>query len=165
MTDEQFEEYVEHAYETTVLGAGRDAIKFDEAIDQVVEQAARDIANGTLVPPSGLKPIIKRIVQRNDDARRRHHAEDMLYLVDVISGQTILGSDNPWLDTVCVVGGGIRKAWRYVDMEDLLAMAQIKVTKAAEAAVAAADFMQKVTVVRSYFIATFGPSAVVGDIS
>ena len=162
---DRFEEWVEETYRRVVVDAGEGTIKRAEAIPIVVEQIANDIANGDLDPPTDLEAIVRRIIERGDDQRRRHHPQDVSYVLDIINGNTILGKDNPWLDSVCVAGNGVRKSWRFVDGEDLLAMAELKVRMAADAAQAAADFMRAVTQIRSYLLRVHGHDALIGDLA
>lgn len=158
-----FDDWVEGEYERIVANAGLAAIKRDNVIDQITQNIGLAIQRGDVARPSELSLLVRQVVVRGDDKRRRQQPEDIHYLVDVVSGLTILGNDNPWLDKVAVVGGGVRKAWRYVNTDDLYEMAARKTQHAADAAIAANDFMKNVRCVAPFMLNTYGPSAVVGD--
>jgi hypothetical protein len=83
--------------------------------------------------------IVDLVIGNLDDKDRRQQSDTLQWAADALQGDTILGADDPVLDRVCAVGGGIRKAYRYLEQGDLLAIIQRKADHAAAAATAAAE--------------------------
>lgn len=164
--DDMFVEWVEEAYRQVVADAQDSGIKRQEAIELVSPMIAADIDNGDLVLPADVvERLVGLIIERGDNQRRRKQPEQIAYVVEIINGGTILGKDNPVLDQVCVIGDGVRRAWRHVGIEDIMEMAQRRVKMSADAARAADEFMTHAVVVTGYLLRTYGASAVIGDLA
>lgn len=156
-----FYEYVDERFREVVADAGDDGIKRDDAIGRLLPEVERALALRDISLPVDPESLIRAHLEREDKGRRGRQARDIEHLRAIAGDETILGIDDPWLNTVCVVGDGLRKAWRHVSGDDLLAIAQIKVDKAAEAATAAQRCLNDAMAVRKV-LAQYGADATVG---
>lgn len=163
---EQFEEWVEESYRRLVADAESDGIKRAEVVEAVIAEIEHDIAEGDLeVPPNVIAALVRRIIEHRDDQRRARQATRLDDFLAALDGETLLGDKDPILDEICVIGNGMRKAWRYVGIEDLMEMASTKTAMAADAAVAANEFMSKVRKLVGHLQRTYGAGAVLGDLA
>ena len=112
-----------------------------------------------------LETMVDRVIHDRDETARRAQVDHIQLVVDCINGATILGKDDPIMDEVALAGGGLRKTWRYVSVDDLNAMAGVKLQHATDATTAANEFHKRVTLIVRHLLANFGADGRVGDIA
>lgn len=120
-------------YEKLVGAEQNDGMKKDaarEAIAAALREDSIDVSDTHDL-------IVDLALSQLDDRDRSTQHDTLQWAADALAGDTILGEDDPILDRVCAVGGGLRKTYRYLDADDLLAIMTRKAAHAAAAAVAA----------------------------
>lgn len=164
LTPEQFYDLVLAQYQTIVAKAGKDGLKRGDATEQIVKLIRDAVANDELVLPVDIIAMVDRVIHERDETARRAQVDHVQLVVDCISGATILGADDPIMDQVALAGSGLRKTWRHVSIDDLTAMAGVKLQHATDATTAANEFHKRVALIVRHLLANYGADGRVGDI-
>lgn len=165
LTPDDFDDLVLAQYKAIIAKAGKDGLKRGAAAEQIVKQIRDDVAAKKITLPVDVETMVDRVIHDRDETARRSQVDHIQLVVDCINGATILGSDDPIMDEVALAGSGLRKTWRHVSVDDLNAMAGVKLQHATDATTAANEFHKRVTLIVRHLLATFGADGLVGDIS
>jgi hypothetical protein len=117
--------------------AGADGVKRTEATAAIAAELEALTAAGDLALSIDYEALVRSELAAIDNLDRKQQADRLQIARDALDNQTILGPNDPMLDAVCAVGGGVRKTYRYLDVDDLLAIIERKQRHAADATAAA----------------------------
>lgn len=164
LTPEQFDDLVLAQYQEIVADAGDDGLKRSEASEQIVKRISAAVIDDEIVVPVDIAAMVDRVIHERDETSRRAQVDHVQLVVDCISGATILGADDPIMDQVALAGSGLRKTWRHISIDDLTAMAGVKLQHATDATTAANEFHKRVALIVRHLLANYGADGRVGDI-
>ena len=165
LTPEEFDDLVLAQYQEIIADAGKDGLKRGDAAGQIVKNISDAVANDELTLPLDIYAMVKRVIHDRDETARQAQVDHVQLVVDCINGDTILGADDPIMDQVALAGSGLRKTWRHVSVDDLNAMAGVKLQHATDATAAANEFHKRVRVIVGHLLANYGADGLVGDIA
>lgn len=115
MSYESFDAAVEAVYREVVAEAGVEPMKRQEAFDIAVERITALIDDGVIIVPAD--QAIRAALLAADE--RDGRSVDRV-LSAMLAGQDGLDYEvDPMLDTVVILGGGLRKSFRHVNDDDL----------------------------------------------
>ena len=119
---ESFEQAVEAVYREVVAESGVESIKRQEAFDIASDRIGQLILDGVIAVPHD--QAVRAALMAADD--RDGKAVDRVLSV-MASGQNPIDyEDDPFLETVVVLGDGMRKSFRHVNSDDLEAMDRLR---------------------------------------
>lgn len=122
MDFESFEQAVETVYREVVAEAGEEPVKRQEAFDVAAERIGQLILDGVVTVPHD--QAVRAALMSADE--RDGKAVDRV-LSALSAGQESLGYDgDPFLDTVVVLGDGLRKSFRFVSLDDMAEMDRLR---------------------------------------
>lgn len=113
---------------------------------EAIAAIADDLRDDGVDLPDLYEQVVDTVVDRLDDQDRSAQNDTLQWAADALTDGTILGRGDPILDKVCAVGRGVRKAYRYLNQDDLLTIASRKAKHAADAAAASAAVTEAVRV-------------------
>lgn len=165
LTPDQFDDLVLAQYQEIVADAGRDGLKRGEASEQIVKSISAAVTNDEIAVPLDITAMVEKVIHERDETARRAQVDHVQLVVDCINGTTLLGADDPIMDQVALAGSGLRKTWRFVSVDDLNAMAGVKLQHATDATTAANEFHKRVRLIVNHLLTTYGADGRVGDIA
>lgn len=128
-------------YSELAAAAGAAGIKRRDAAEAIGDELAELAERGEVAVAVDWTAEAERHLAGVDEFDRKHQEDRLQLAVDCLSGGTILGQLDPLLGEVCVVGQGVRKTYRNIDVGDLLAVAHRRQVHARDAAIAAERVM------------------------
>ena len=127
-------------YQRFVGARGRDGAKRLDAVTAIADQLRDEGVDLHDV----YEQIVAKVVADLDSRDRERQQDTLGWAVDALNGDSIMGRDDPILDLVCAVGGGVRKAYRFLDYEDLQAIVTAKARHLNDSATALALTSERV---------------------
>lgn len=110
------EEALDAAYKRIVKDAGSDGLNRARAEADAADEVSALIDRGEVAEPNRFNALVK--IVRGIDSRQGAAADRIIDRL--AAGEVSLGmDDDPTLDTVVTLGGGRRKSWRFVTVDDL----------------------------------------------
>ncbi len=122
------------SYERHVLAEGDAGAKAANVLPLIERDMEELIVSGRLTPPT-ITAAVRKSMESIDDQRRAND-ETLNHVIDALNGDTILGDFDPLLNRFSVLGGGLRKANRYltvVDLDDLVSRRRTQVAQSVAA--------------------------------
>lgn len=117
------ESAVRSEYQRIVAEYGNEGVTKDRALSDAVDIVMKRIDLGEVAEPSRRSALLK--LGNDIDNRQGKAADKVIERLANGEGDLILDGD-PFLDTVVTLGKGIRKTWRYITVEDLRMMADLR---------------------------------------
>jgi len=121
VSDFDFHEFVTRLYDEATLAYGDAGAKRTAIIEEILPQVAEALKAGHIGLPDIEKMVTDFIVRTDNERNRKRRFAD---LVPLLKGrredETILDADfDPWMNQAWALGGGMRRAGRYLSIPDI----------------------------------------------
>jgi hypothetical protein len=136
----RYQDWVQLRYSELTVESAQEPIKLRAAEDAIAGELEALVQAGEMSVPPDYHQIVRTELAALDKADRNNQEDRLSFLRDCLDDATIMGVDDPSLDRVFVMGGGLRKAYRYITTDDLLARIEVKQIHATQAAASAQRF-------------------------
>lgn len=134
-----------HWYDEAVLDGAEDGSKLADTLDEVCKRVESDPEGAGVPPDSELRRAwVERTINGERRSRKAKRREWFRLVRDALSGETILGADDPILDLAMRVGtsDGLDKAFRYWSVQEWLDVLAVSAEKVRDAAAADEELRQ-----------------------
>lgn len=112
----EYDDAVQQEYDKIVAAAGEDGIKRPDALDKLTPIIEEGVKSGDIKWPD-IGASVRRSVERLDEGRRS--ASSFRKLRDAMLGETLWAPDeDPLMQQSWPIGNGLRKAGKYLSIQD-----------------------------------------------
>ena len=123
MNEERWTEYVIDLYDKEVMSSGGDGMKRPDAVRAILPKVKQAVEDDHLdLPPIDLERLITNTVTQTDleRNRKRRFADLLPLLTGNRDDETILNAEfDPWMQQAWALGGGVRRAGKFLSIPDI----------------------------------------------